>query len=176
MGNIFARGLKRTRETWFRQVISLFERSTLDAAVWDELEELLIGADVGVDTALKLIAQTRERVAGADASDGGAVKAALQARIDRGEISETQASIRKPPEAEDNATIVVWLASDAAANINGQVFFSRGGLLELCYHPMPGPKDIYKDGRWTLDELDSIMPGTLAAGLVNPAPPQPPKE
>jgi len=79
LDNIFARGLKRTRETWFRQVIGLFERSTLDEAVWDELEELLIGADVGVDTALKLIAQTRERIAGANAADGSAVKTALQA-------------------------------------------------------------------------------------------------
>ena len=28
----------------------------------------------------------------------------------------------------------------------------------------------------TLDELSAIVPGTLAAGLVNPAPPQPPKQ
>lgn len=82
MNNIFARGLKRTRETWFRQVIGLFERGAIDDAVWDELEELLIGADVGVDTALKLIAQTRERVAAANITDGAGVKTALQTAME----------------------------------------------------------------------------------------------
>ena len=101
---------------------------------------------------------------------------ALQARVARGEVTEEQAAARRMPEPEDNAPIVVWLATDAAANINGYVFASRGGAIDLCYHPMPGEKTIYKEGRWTLDELDHIMPTTLAAGLVNPAPPQPPKK
>ncbi len=101
---------------------------------------------------------------------------ALKAKIARGEVTEEQTAARRPPQPEDNAAIVVWLATDAAANINGCVFGCRGGSIELCYHPMPGEKTIYKEGRWTLDELDSIMPSTLVAGLVNPAPPQPPKE
>jgi hypothetical protein len=38
---------------------------------------------------------------------------------------------------------------------------------------LPRPeKTIYKEGRWTLDELDEIVPVTLAEGLVNPAPPR----
>ncbi len=101
---------------------------------------------------------------------------ATRGRIARGEITEEQAAARRPPHPDDNAPIVVYLATDAAANINGQVFFSNGGQIQLCYHPMPGPKVIHKEGRWTLDELDRIMPTTLAAGLVNPGPPQPPKE
>ena len=35
-------------------------------------------------------------------------------------------------------------------------------------------KSMFKSGRWTLDELLILMPTTLAAGLTNPAPPQPP--
>ncbi len=101
---------------------------------------------------------------------------ARKARVARGEITEEQAEVYRMPEPEDNAPIVVWLATDAAANINGYVFASRGGAIDLCYHPMPGEKTIYKEGLWTLDELDRVMPSTLAAGLVNPAPPQPPKE
>ena len=101
---------------------------------------------------------------------------ALKARITRGELTEEQAAARRPPEPEDNAPIVVYLATDAAANINGAVFQSRGGALDLCYHPLPAEKTIYKEGRWTLDELEHIMPSTLAVGLVNPSPPQPPKE
>ena len=31
-------------------------------------------------------------------------------------------------------------------------------------------KTIWKQGRWTLDELDEYVPLTLTEGLVNPAP------
>lgn len=101
---------------------------------------------------------------------------ALTARIARGEITEEQAAARRPPSPEDNAAIVVYLATDEAAYINGYVFLSRGGGIDLCYHPLPGQKSLYKEGRWTLDELIRLMPSTLGAGLVNPSPPQSPKE
>ena len=73
-------------------------------------------------------------------------------------------------EPEDVAPIVVYLCTDAAANINGCTFGARGGQISLHTDPVP-IKTIYKDGRWTLDELLTIMPSTLAADLVNPAPP-----
>ena len=82
------------------------------------------------------------------------------------------AALRDP---DDIAPIVVFLATDAAANINGQTFGSSGGTISLYHNPEP-MKSIHKDGRWTLDELDSIMPGTLLAGLVNPSPQQAPKQ
>jgi len=41
--------------------MSLFDRATIDNEVWDELEELLISADVGVNTTGKLIEQVRQR-------------------------------------------------------------------------------------------------------------------
>jgi len=78
------------------------------------------------------------------------------------------------PEPDDVAPIVVFLATDAAANINGCIFGARGGTVDL--YPFLVPiKSITKEGRWTLDELLRIMPGSLAAGLVNPAPPVPPE-
>ncbi len=82
------------------------------------------------------------------------------------------AALRDP---DDIAPIVVFLATDAAANINAQTFGSSGGTISLYHNPEP-MKSIHKDGRWTLDELDSIMPGTLLAGLVNPSPQQAPKQ
>jgi len=54
--------LKRSRETWFGKVKGLFERPSIEEGIWEELEELLIAADVGVDTAAKLIRATKERV------------------------------------------------------------------------------------------------------------------
>jgi len=81
-------------------------------------------------------------------------------------------TLRSP---DDIAPIVVFLATDAASEINGQTFGASGGTISLYQNPEP-KKSIHKDGRWTLDELDSILPGTLLAGLVNPSPPLPPKE
>lgn len=76
------------------------------------------------------------------------------------------------PEPEDNAAIVVFLASDAAANINGQTFSCTGSQISL-YTPAPTiVSSIHKDGRWTFDELLTIMPKTLTRGMVNPAPPK----
>lgn len=54
--------LKRTKEAWFGKIASLFDRQTIDKGLWDELEELLIAADAGVDTAEKLISRVKERV------------------------------------------------------------------------------------------------------------------
>ena len=76
-----------------------------------------------------------------------------------------------PPDPEDVAPMVVWLATDAAANVNGCIFAVSGGQVALLHHPTP-EKSIHKDGRWTLDELDKILPTTLLPGLVNPSPPQ----
>ncbi len=61
-GEKLEKALKRSRESWFSRVVHLFDRPTLDQALWDELEELLISADVGVATTTKLLQRLRERV------------------------------------------------------------------------------------------------------------------
>lgn len=73
--------------------------------------------------------------------------------------------------AEDIAPLVVWLASDDAANVNGRTFFVETGKIALYSEPIE-EKVILKDGGWTIDELFMSMPSTLAAGLVNPAAPK----
>ena len=64
-----AQVLKPSKDTWFRKVVGLFERNSLDEGLWEELEELLIAADVGMDTTSKLIQRVRERVKKAGISD-----------------------------------------------------------------------------------------------------------
>jgi len=56
------KGIERTKKTWWGKVVNLFDRSVLDDDVWEELEELLIAADVGVDTTDQVISRLRERV------------------------------------------------------------------------------------------------------------------
>jgi len=53
-------GLKRSRELWFARVTQIVQRSRLDEALWEDLEELLISADVGVATTTQMIEKVRE--------------------------------------------------------------------------------------------------------------------
>ena len=64
------KGLHKSREGWFSRVVSLFDRATVAQPLWDDLEELLISADVGMATTGKLIDRVRER-AGRDKIGGG---------------------------------------------------------------------------------------------------------
>ncbi len=72
------KGLKATKDTWFRRISGLFQRRQLDPALWDELEELLIGADVGVETTTRLLDAVRSRVKADGITDPERVKSALQ--------------------------------------------------------------------------------------------------
>jgi fused signal recognition particle receptor len=58
----------------------LFERTAVDEAVWAELEELLISADVGVSTTEKLIKGVKQRAA-EEKLDGSSVSSALKAEM-----------------------------------------------------------------------------------------------
>ena len=79
------------------------------------------------------------------------------------------------PQPDEMVALVAYLATDEAANINGCTFLISGDQIALYTDPIPA-KTIYKDGPWTVDELTAIVPSTLAAGLMNPAPPQAPKQ
>src|SRR6476660_2127611 len=58
----YEEGLTRTRRGFFRQVVSLFEVDEITEDIWEDLETLLIQADLGVDTTVVLVERLRERV------------------------------------------------------------------------------------------------------------------
>ncbi|MGG1311242.1 MULTISPECIES: signal recognition particle-docking protein FtsY [Cohnella] len=61
--NKFREGLAKTRDAFVGQVMDLFtRRSKIDEAFFEELEEILIGADVGVNTVMELIDDLRAEV------------------------------------------------------------------------------------------------------------------
>ena len=72
---------------------------------------------------------------------------------------------------ENVAPWVVYLATDAAQNVNGQTFLVMAGLVALLGYPAP-VRTIQKDGRWTPEEIATIFPHTLGMDLANPAPPE----
>lgn len=53
--------LTRTRHSYFGRIRGLLSRGEVNEALWQELEELLIQADVGVETTVALIERLRER-------------------------------------------------------------------------------------------------------------------
>jgi NAD(P)-dependent dehydrogenase (short-subunit alcohol dehydrogenase family) len=72
---------------------------------------------------------------------------------------------------DDVAPMVVYLASQHAANVNGQFFLCYGGAVALVSQPRP-MQTLFKQGVWTLDELDRLAPATVLQGVTNPAPPK----
>ncbi len=60
MGNLF-QGLTRTRNAVFGRIAALLGASEITPATWDELEELLIQADMGVETTLEVVERVRRR-------------------------------------------------------------------------------------------------------------------
>ena len=78
-------------------------------------------------------------------------------------------------EPDDIAPFVAYLASDLAGNVNGQTFLVYGGNITLMSQPRR-IRTIFKNGRWTLDEISRLAPTKLTQGLVNPSPAQPPRQ
>lgn len=54
--------VRRTGQRWFRRMTGVFQRASIDEDMWDELEEILISADVGVSTTMKLLDALRDAI------------------------------------------------------------------------------------------------------------------
>ena len=80
-----ADGLRKTRDAISGQVDAVLASFTkIDEELFEELEDVLIGADVGVHTTMEIVEQLRERVKEKRITDPAAVKGELKAII--GEI------------------------------------------------------------------------------------------
>ena len=78
----------------------------------------------------------------------------------------------EPDEAlvpESNAPKIAYLCTDAAADITGQVIGTHGWGTAL-FSPRRPVRAIHKDGAWTLNELERLVPISLTSGLQNPSP------
>ena len=76
-------GVSRSRERFFSRIAGLFNRTRIEESTWDELEELLISADVGVSTTEKLLVGVRKRVREERLEQGSQVRAALKEEMIR---------------------------------------------------------------------------------------------
>lgn len=105
------------------------------------------------------------------------VKTKFKRQYDEGVITKARyEEIVNMPGPEFIAPIVVYLASEAAGNINGLLFRSAGGIVGVYSEPVINRiihRNVSKDGKWGFDDLADLVPKILLAGYVNPAPPQP---
>ena len=76
---------------------------------------------------------------------------------------------------DDVAPFTVFLASDYAANVNGQTFLVYGGVVSLMSQPRPERSIFNGEERWDLEKLAPLARNYLTKGIHNPAPPQPPR-
>ncbi len=103
------------------------------------------------------------------------VREGFRKRYESGVITKEQLDdMLNMPGPEGVSPIILWLCTEQAANANGKVFHAEGGRISV-YNEPEEVKSIYKradNGIFSMDELLQVMPKTIAATLVNPAPAQ----
>jgi fused signal recognition particle receptor len=88
--------VRRTRDAVFGQVADLFDRREVDEGLWEELEELLIRADVGVATSEYIVEETRELVRRERIKEGPAARDAFK-RVLVGILEEAPGGLEVQP-------------------------------------------------------------------------------
>jgi fused signal recognition particle receptor len=73
--------LTKTREAVFGRVVTLLGKSEVTPGLWDELEALLIEADVGVSTTLELLERLRKRATREGITHADLLRGALKAEL-----------------------------------------------------------------------------------------------
>ena len=73
--------LTKTRRGFFGQIMQLFGADEISDEMWEELEELLILADVGVETTVNLVERLREQVGKEGVRKAGRVREMLREEL-----------------------------------------------------------------------------------------------
>jgi len=85
---------------------------------------------------------------------------------------ERYEELTNPPRPETVGPFMVYLCTEAAADINGQVFDVTGGDIAIYSEPVKKKTITKKQGLWTVEELIEQVPKVLLEGYKNPSPPK----
>lgn len=77
----FREGLSKTRDSFLEKVGAVFNRRKIDGEFYEELEEQLIMADVGVNTAISLLEELRAEVKKRKIEDAADLKPVLKEKM-----------------------------------------------------------------------------------------------
>ncbi|MCY3572803.1 MAG: signal recognition particle-docking protein FtsY [Chloroflexota bacterium] len=78
---IFRRGLSKTRQSFFGRISQLLGNTEIDDDTWDDMETLLIQADVGFNTTVKVVDALRDRVRAEGITKTDQLNAALKSEL-----------------------------------------------------------------------------------------------
>lgn len=104
------KGTEKSREGVFSRIATLFEtRRPIDEAMWDELEELLLQADVGVNATDQLLEILRNEVTLGTVTDARGLNRALREELVRGltEVAPTSPEEMLAPAGSLGVVLVV---------------------------------------------------------------------
>lgn len=103
------------------------------------------------------------------------VIAGMKRRLDGGLISQAQYdNFMSMPGPEYVAPMVTYLATEEAAEVNGQLFHAERSKIHTYYYGEEA-RAVYKytdDGMFSVEELVNTVPGSLMLGVPNVAPRQ----
>jgi len=99
------------------------------------------------------------------------VKERFRKRYEAGVYTkERYENIINPSTPEIIAPLIVYLSTDEAADINGQLFRIDGNRVALFSESLEVNSIDKKEGLWTIDELVEMVPKVVLKGYNNPAP------
>ena len=128
----FKKGLTKTRQGMFGRIREIIRRKpSLDEETLEEIEEILIQADVGVDATMRIIDSLRERVRDGGASDDpeGMVRRLLEGEILKiFQNTGVEASSQPSPPAPGAPYVIL------VAGVNGTGKTTTIGKLARRYH------------------------------------------
>lgn len=92
-------GLAKTKETITKRIDTLLsQHERIDEAFWEEFEEILIMADVGYESTMKLVSNLRERVRKAGVDDPALFKDLMREELEEVFKRERKIAAVNPPE------------------------------------------------------------------------------
>jgi 3-oxoacyl-[acyl-carrier protein] reductase len=101
------------------------------------------------------------------------IVAGFKKRFEAGLITKERfEELINPPGPETVAPFVVYICTEEAGNINGQVFDVTYPYVAIYSEPVKKKTITKHDGIFTVEELVKQVPEVLLEGYVNPAPPQ----
>jgi fused signal recognition particle receptor len=98
--------LARSQSTLGRGLFALLSRDTVDEDTWEEVEDTLLGADMGVAATTELVERLRTRVRVEGVRDQGQLRAVLREELVTA-IGEADRSLRTLPHADGRPAVVL---------------------------------------------------------------------
>ena len=107
-------GVRKSRDTWFGKIMGVLRSSQLDDSVWEELEEVLISADVGVETSLNLVGRLRTITSDRKYNDPQQVFDALKLELLTGLKGDSPSDLNAETELSETPLVVLVVGVNGA--------------------------------------------------------------